>query len=211
MQPATFGEVGCGTASQLGAVGEEDYPARVGAAGYELDLEVITKGEVLAVRSATHGRRNHRLHRAVVELIRCKVDPKILVDAALQTGLDRDEVQEVIEKLEKNYNPWAAWPVLDSAQAWIDYWTSRTAPSLHPMIREVARHAVKQNNHSPFISQNQMVLPLSQPMKSRMLHALEKAGALRIVERGRDAHGHTRPKYYRLLDLPETDDPSIDL
>lgn len=187
----------------------DDYPKDVDGEGWQLDIDSIVAGEFINVARAKPGARNTRLHGAAVELRHCRVDPFVLIPAALHAGVDEDEAVLTIRKVMRTYDAFQVSDVLTQVIGWMERWAAHyQGRDTHvALIRELGRHAVEQNDLTPFIPQNLLRVPVLQPTKSKYLRELADDGAISIKSRGRDSSHRRRPNYYELRAGP-SDQPN---
>lgn len=188
-----------GRGKSTDAVGRSDYLKRVADAGFSLDLAFIERGAVMAVGAAKEGARNRTLHRQSLELIRCGLEPVVLLEPALASGLPVAEARKAISSAVQNFSDSYGSTVLDRSLLWLEHWRQRTRVSFSLLLAGVAAHAVEQNTTSPMIVQSALAHTAStQSTVSRRLQALSDRGAVVKKWRGRDAVGRPRPLYYEI-------------
>lgn len=181
---------------------ETEYTKQIHAAGFDLDIAFVTRGEIARCRRAKPGERNSALFRSVVELVRCGIDPSVLIAPALQTGLSKREAHDTVMKARAGFSHQYAGSVLDFVQRWLEGWEGRTTARFHPLLRQIASAAVRQNNLSPLIVQSDLDLgPVHQSTVSRWFSVLHDRKAVVRKSRGMGPRGR-RPSFYE-LQLPE--------
>ncbi len=107
----------------LGREYETPYPERVKLYGFELRTETISKRYATAMRNAPVGKRNDRLYRYGLEVLRCGADLEAFVQGALDAGLPWDEVERTLVSaqatLDMDLSP--DKEMLFRVQHWMDY------------------------------------------------------------------------------------------
>lgn len=181
---------------------ETAYTKKVAAAGLALDLAFISRGEIDRVRRAPPGRRNATLFRAAIELVRCGIDPTILIGYSVAGGLPVTEANLTVKKAQAAFSDQYGRTVLDFVKRWVDEWKPRFKSRLHPLLLEIAAAAVRQNNRSPLVVQSALDLgPFHQTTVTRWFSLLHERGAVVRKPRGRGPKGR-KPNFYELR-LPD--------
>jgi hypothetical protein len=183
-----------------------EYTKRVDAAGFDLDLGFIARGEIARCRRAKPGTRNASLFRSTIELVRCGINPDVLIQPALETGLPEREARDTVRKASAGFSAFYADSVLDVVTRWLGEWEARTVSRFRPLLRHIAAAAIRQNNLSPLIIQSDLDLgPVNQSTVSRWFSVLHDRGAIVRKSRGLGPRGR-RPNFYELRLPPHESD-----
>jgi len=176
------------------------YNDEVVRAGYCLDTEAISRGYVYKMLNTAEGKRNHMLFRYAIECSRCGIPTADLEKAAVESGLDPMEVAATIDSAEAAYEMDTRTSVLDRVIVWLDTYTGVVPDKGMLVMKQVGRHAVEQNDLSPFVVQSDIIVGVkTQQGVSKVLELLQsKYGALKTVPLGRQENGWVRPNCYRL-------------
>jgi hypothetical protein len=178
---------------------QSSYPKEVQDCGFSLDLTSIVRGYYVGMRRATEGSRNNRLFRFSIELVRCGVDPALLEDAGVATGLGREEVRRTISSAIANYSDQYGESVLAFVLRWREHQVAKFALRYKTLIDRICAAAVAQNTTSPMINQSSLNLSADRTTAGRWLQTMCTRNALKKKAMGRRPNGLSRSNCYELL------------
>lgn len=157
-------------------------------------------------RVMPEGTRNHALYRYAREAYRCGLDMAELAEAAEQSGLDRAEIDGVIDSAIVAIELSPGITVWDRVQVWKDTAWPTVPMFAHITLEVIAQAAIRTNNLSPWLPQQDIVDALaargigrSQQGVSATISTLERDyGVLLRKHMGFHGDGYRNPLCYTL-------------
>ncbi len=187
-------------------VKEQGYCEFLSEKGYTLDKKAVRDQYVKTMSTVPEGSRNLSLYRYTREMVRCGLDLEDLAKAAIDSGLDPEEIDATMQSAEAAVLLDPGKSVYDRVTFWLDNTLHVVPPIAHDVMREVATRAIEVNDLAPFFPQQDIADRMAEhghhrdrSTISKILTLLDRAwGVIKVIPLGYQPDGRKNPNAYRL-------------